>query len=353
MDLDRVEILLFDLHLALNPLRDPSLLRPELGWLLNQGAYDELYRGEAPPGATPRFEIQRVRREMGRNHFWKAYAAAGSFSGSAWEQVVPFRFVPRHQLFPLEAAGELGAAEPRVRRWILVWPFGWSSNVHLTLREPMSLSQLQTRVGLVMGGAAFHSHGAALTLSEVFERLSGDLRADLGADGKRINDYPVRRRHLVVAVTASRPPMPHFRDLSQSDRARILSLLLGEKVQAGAVPDLEKKLLITKLTGTASAVTSFNEGTFLALSGASQSGRKGERSFSCMAHNLETATLIGLMLAELLRAAEKNPLAGESNGALLGGARRILAELPQQYQNRLCLELWESHGSLKPYWNAA
>jgi hypothetical protein len=353
MSLEKVEVLLFDTHLALNPLGDPSLVRPELAWLVDQGAFDELYSGTEPPPSTACFDIQRVRREKRHNLFWRAYAAATSPVSSAWQKVMPFRFVPRRELLPLESSPAIGSAEPRVRSWVLVWPFGWSSNVHLTLKGPLTIMQLRERVNLILESQAFLEGTKPVSLVEVFQKLMATLKADLYRPGKQIGDYIHKPRHQIVAVTASEPPFPRFDDpkLAQSDWARIFAVVLNRQVNPAEVPALKGKLLISKYKDGSFAVTDFDRGSFLLLSGASRLGR-GERSFSCMSHNLETATLIGLIFSGFLQAAKKRQLADEGIDALVRGAQDVLTTLPTYYQNILYQELAEKHGSLKPYWTA-
>lgn len=355
MDIKKVEILLFDSHLALNPLSDPSLVRPECTWLVDQRTYNELYSGTEPPPSTAHFAIHRVRREKRHNLFWKAYEGIADSLSPSWDKVTPFRFVPRREFLSLESSPALGSAEPQIRSWIFVWPFGWSSSLHLTLQGPLTLIKLRQQMNLILETRVFQAGREPLSLVEVFQRLSNALRADLYGAGKLVGDYIHKPRHQVIAVTASDPPFPRYDDarLAHGDWARIFAVVLGSQVKPADVTRLKDELLIStnKKDGTF-AVTDFDRGSFLLLSGASRRG-KGERSSSCMTHNLETASLVGLMFSGFIQAVKARRISNERIDALVRGAQSVLMAIPTRYPNFVCQHIWQKHGSLKPYWAAA
>ena len=365
--LRRVEIFLFDLHSALRPFLNASLLQPAFGFLLDRKAYEATLQGQvaAPPAAH--FTVSPIVRQLKRNHFWKHFRqilpAGSTGDGILWSLQTPLRCVPRGM--KLEMQTNLAGVTARVRPVVLLWPAGWSSNLEITIQGDHTAQQLQDLVREILTGSPFLLDATSRKLSEVFARLSRDLKEDLYPKGAVIGDVIKVPRYIVVAITASADALPRYSDrfhpgtsgtlMTDADRVLIHGALLGRPVKHEEVL-LAKKgedFLETRFLGEDFAVTYFQHGSLLSLSHASTSQTKSPASLHCLTSNVRSCFLIAHALINLYddaKAYEKsNPLLAELRAA----AAASLRDLPTYYRNPLCRGFFLNHGRLKKFQEAA
>jgi hypothetical protein len=167
ISLQQVKVFLFDFHLSLPPLLDPSLLNPSFAFVADRAEYtDQLLKGS--PVESTGWTLRSLRRELRRNHFWKSYNSilvpgCPPASPRPWDLQVPFRAVPKGL-----DLGYSPKPEARLRAGLFVFPCGWSSNLELTLPGPRTFEDVRDIVQELLKGTPFLLTGKASSLSQVF-----------------------------------------------------------------------------------------------------------------------------------------------------------------------------------------
>jgi hypothetical protein len=359
-----VDVGLFDLHIWLNGIARPSLVRePVRAFLFAKDGYQQLHasgtwlRGD-------HFDIGAPWRHFHHNHFWSDYLRAVLTNDDVqdrWLLQVPFMCRPRDfGVGYVDAEGGAGKAV-QVKPTVWLWPFGWSVNLSFILRGPQSLEDVRDTVARLDGAPCLRIAGEAdpLTVTGVFAALTSRMRAELGG-GNDVSDTRKVDVSRVVSLTRfhdrercwtyTGEPGSVCGTLPFADRARLHAAFMGRDVTSAELADLEGRLLsdgtvvgrkftITPLRNAGFAITHLGRGTLLFLSEVDQ-GRP-ERREHCLAANVRATS----MVIEALYAVARTPLPTAARSAALNEVRNLatasLAELPDRYLNRFCQRMFE------------
>jgi hypothetical protein len=247
-----------------------------------------------------------------------------SSSPLAWERQLPFLLSPRHRdvTYRPPRPDLSQGCEP----YVLLWPFGWSSNLEISVRGPLSLDEVRALVGEVRAGSPFRVAGAEATLSEVFRHLSQAVQSDLHSQALRA-PLAVPRR-LVVATLWEGGVPPDDAGAGDPWSRGILFEPAGD--------EREKPFFGTRFRGTEFALTYPHLGLLLALSAGE---KRTPRSLRCMASNLHDLLVMVFALLHLYRARPGTLGRSPKVDELTAAARELLLALPDTYRNPVCRQL--------------
>jgi hypothetical protein len=329
--LRHLKLYAFDLHTCLPPLFDASAMRPELAFLLGRSGYNSAYQGGTELPGLPFFQLGPLsRRTFGKNHFWSNYRQIWfpgmpvASSALAWERQLPFLLSPRrreisyHPLRPDLSCG----CEP----YVLLWPFGWSSNLEISVHGSLSLDEVRTLTAEIRTGSPFHVAGKEATLSEAFRHLSQQVQSDLHAQAVRAPMAVARRLVIATLWEGGVPP-----DDSGAGGPWSRGILFDPKGE-----DREKPFFGTHFRGTEFALTYQHFGLLLALSAGE---KRTLRSLRCMASNLHDMLVIVFALLYLYRARPETVGQSPTVDELTAAAKPLLLALPETYRNPVCRQL--------------
>jgi hypothetical protein len=344
----RAEIRLFDLHLCLPPLLDPTLFTPDFAFLADRVAYMERFL-TLPELDRPHLVVRSLRRELRRSRFWDRYGSIlvpelAAAESQVWDLQVPLRVRPKglDLFYSPDPSARLGASA-------FLFPGGWSSQLVLSLPGPHTLDSLRAKVSDLLHGEPFRLASAPRRLSQIFAELAGRLREDM--HGGRVRTTPALARHVVIELL-SRGEVPTLvpsgaGSMSDADRARLHGALLGTVI---GIPELIARerahsFLCTPFSNGDFALTYFEHGTLLSLSNTVLHG-KNATSAECLAGNILACTLMAQFLATFLKAAQDFAASDIRIAALCRAAGSALRQLPKVYDNDFCHGLFENHGTL-------
>jgi hypothetical protein len=349
---EEVELLLFDLHLSLRPLAGGVPVQPTFGFLLDREAYAAAFA--AAPLDSDRFTVHALRRELKRNHFWRHYrniqppAAGPELAEKLWDLQIPFRCHPK--AFPLRYSPGQPGVGGRARVEVFLWPCGWSSNVEIVLRGPLTTAAVRQLLAGLGTASPFDLDGQPAKLSQVFARLTASLKQDLYGGPHGVGEKRKVDRYTVVALTRAASPLPPFDPdlMADADRADLLGVLLGKPVSIAELVHRESgKLLVTRLGASDFALTDLDRrATLLAVTGAAANGRS-RASLHCLAANVRTCALVSEALLLFAAEAGKPYAAGHGEvDVLREAAKATLGELPDVYDNSFSKGLFVARSGL-------
>jgi hypothetical protein len=355
-------ICFYDLHFAATPLRSPAVLAPTVTFLGKPAEYeqrqDTLWQLN-----TGRLFLRSFGTRHRWSHFWKGYQSLCTIVGKA----EPF---PRLHL-PLDAGlhnAWLSAVLPApfgtipVQLRLLLWPYGWSARLELTLSAATPLSDLAAISQKLREDAVFEaksSSGSTLlgpsTLSVVFRQVTSWLQADLFTG--LVGEQRKVSRHAVVALSGfakNAEPFsyntevdPEHHSLPTADRARLHSILLGRPVSLAEVLDRETsgRVAITGLTAKGFAVTDLNAGSLLVLHEAAPRAGKGKTVAKCLWRNTALMMTTTNALLAVNRDLRNKPPDWMDQSADWGV--EILRALPRFYESPVSRQLYAGHSELR------
>ena len=353
---------LFDLHVSLAPLRTSGLFKPEVGFL---GVPAEYEKRQAQAGQidTARFRLSPMGSGLQWSHFWKGFSTLCADEGTRE------RF-PRFHL-PIEARlrdGAITANLPApfgsvpVRTKLLVWPYGWSTRLELTLTSPVGLPALveassalrQEKVFEVRAGSGAAVLSAA-SLSSVLRQVTTWLQSDLFT--APVADLRQISRHAIIGLSHIDSPggpftygaevHPEFPQLPTADRARLHGILVGREVLFPELNrrELKKEFLVTPLSAKGFAITDFGYGSLLVLLEAAPRTGKDAAAARCLWQNTSAMLTTTNALLAVGRAVRTEARDWVDESAAWGF--RILRLLPEYYDNLMCRQVFEARRSLR------
>lgn len=356
-EVSRMSVSAFDTHLWLAPLCDPALVRPEVRDLADRDAL-RARRLSGAAWASPRFRLFTLTRELAqtKNNFWKVFAAAAGASAQPpapadiGEWLLPVRCRP----IALAPAFERpGAAAARAYVTVWLWPFGWSTQIDFRLGGRMSLADCRTVVGTLSAGGSrpFRLGAETLSLSELFQRVGGQISGDVVAPGAATPILTQINRRLAVTLTAAPgqalqrffaapnadPPVrPRWTDLERGEIASVLAgqpfgSLQAANAATGGGPFKPLSLPNRRCPEQSNLAIAHTElGVLMLLRHPPDIGwsRDGQR---CLASNVRASWLAQLALTGLVR--KVRGAAGSPAAALVQAATGALAGLKSYYSN--------------------
>jgi hypothetical protein len=353
MELNRVEILLFDLHLVPS-LPAKAALKAPFEFLADRTAYEQFQQGQAAVDSV-HWRVLPLRRHLKRGHFWSNYLAIDG-QRSCWRLQAPVRCKPRD----LGLAMQDPVRFSRVSSEVFLFPAGWSSNLVLTVSGKIRLQGLQALLSRLLTGSSFQlpaPDGAMQPrrLAEVWQELRRRLKNDLYLDAKS-PDLLVRPRHLVMGISAS-PPLPPYgpssagavTSLAQSDQADLHSALLGQTIDVAEMirrkNDQVKEHQFThvQMQRDDFALCYFQHGVLAALS---HTASRSVSSMRCLLSNIRDCSMMTYAWLALTDRWSELGASAETLD-LLASAQRVLKTMPDYYHGRFCRALYRNHGRLR------
>ncbi|MCP5058227.1 MAG: hypothetical protein GY937_16095 [bacterium] len=351
MNIGVLDVLLFDLHRAL-PLVGRDMLNADFRFVGHPDDYGMQF--EKPPFEAEGFLVRPLRRELKRNRFWQHFL--GSSRSGQWRSHIPFELIDQQKLEVQLDGRTLSALQPT----ILLWPWGWSSQLRFTLEPQTRIDDVRTqleRLGDRTQRPFVAPEGGGLSMGDLFAQLSKRLKQAIYVNSGTAPGSVIFHRRRVLSIYASnKGPAPYKkhswrpeRPLADADRAGLQSLLLGREVKLDEAVERENEraFLLTFLSGTDFAMTDFKRGSLLYLVDTGGGGGKSRSSLRCLTANVATCALVSEALAGLAGA---NPPQGVAiQDELLGSAESMLTELDLRYNNPFCRGLFRSHTKLQPF----
>lgn len=345
----RVHASIFDLHLWKSPLLDAQAMSTALAPLANPTG-----TGNAATGTDlPQLRAFPLSYQPDRHRFWRRYS---DFVDGAPKDI-------RHRLLPLRCRPkdfELtfvgGISKPvAVFATIWLWPFGWASSLEFSVRESLSLDDVQKVNQALRGKAAkpaFLLNKAPTTLPQVFDNLSQRILKDTPAQGSNARADLVVSKHIVLSLVPSKDTpqqrygaepatMPQWSD---ANRGRLHACLLGNDVSIAEVLKREREgaFMLTPLGGGSFGLTYFEEGTLLVW------GSSWRETGRCFARNVANVSLAALALQGFV---DRQPrLTGDSAAikALADAVTSLLADLRTGYRNSFSHRFLKLNAAVNP-----
>ncbi|MBV6522368.1 MAG: hypothetical protein MNPFHGCM_02516 [Gemmatimonadaceae bacterium] len=352
----------FDFHFAPAPLRAPRLFQPAVTFLGTPADYDGRH-SRTWQVDTSRFRLRPLRAAFQHSHFWKALSALCDREGS--NELNPRYHIPvEARLRDTVAFALLPSPFDRVkvRTWLLIWPYGWSTRLELTLPGPAGLSALVDASRMLHDDPVFdvqsESGAAILTsvlMTDVLRKVTAWIQADLFT-GMVPDKRPVSRKCVMSLsrfanqtepFTYNPDVHPELPGLPTADRARLHGVLLGRTVPNREVlqRETEGRFLLTPLRATGFALTDFGRGSLLVLQDAAPRVGTDTTAVRCLWRN--TAAMLTTMdaLLSVDRDARATPPDWLNTSA--DWAVRILGHLPTYYDNLICHRVLETHSATR------
>lgn len=353
MRLQSADFFIYDFHLAVRPLVEQGLLRPEFTFLSRPNAYHRKHeRREAI--RSENLQIQPLSRQLlrgprPRNYFWYYYSQAlvpGSPDQRRWHLQLPFICRPQESQLVLHL-DEPGSPIP-VTPSALLWSFGWSSALHFSVPGEWNLEELQHLTSSLHGDQRvravepFLLDGRPATLSRVFLRMSNGLK-DAVFTTREIGDIMSFSRRWVICIV---PTRPHSLEALPDDvLTSLCSALKGKQMSRREMQ--ARQFLITPLRFEGDfAVTDFKIGTVLFLDG-DQARQQAIASRLCLGSNIRDCSLATEALRLLSERARELTSPFSKVTALANSLSGILEQLPRRYMNPFCSHLFNQNALLR------
>jgi hypothetical protein len=352
-------ICVYDLHFTTSPLHAPALLQPAARILGAPDQYEKLH--EKPWNLDiGRLSLSSFDARYRWSHFWRGYQALCATEGSSEEYPrfhIPLDCTLRDITFAAILPPPFGRVSVQVR--LLLWPYGWSTRLELSLCGPAGLPALAEASRSLYQDQVIELHSAgavtAHTLSTMFRAVSEIVQDGLFT--KLIGEKRPVSRHSVVAMNpfiAPHDPFtykpdvdPEHPSLPTADRARLHSILLGRTVPLAEVIERDKSngIAVTGLHAAGFAVTDFNAGSLLVLHEPAARSGKATNAARCLWRN----TTAMLTTTSALTAANRG-LKGQSRDWMDQSAdwsARMLREIPKYYESPVCRQVYATHGGIR------
>jgi hypothetical protein len=355
-----VDIIAFDIHTAIKPLAFPQFLKPEFKFLADGRNYNQQYELWQAVG-TGEFAVHPVKkREFTRNHFWKHYAGM-SFGVELdfWGLQIPFVFEPKD--FDLQVNMDGLAFQVEVEPVIYLNSTGWSSNLKLKLTGQLNASEVQEFVGRLRGlnqsQLPFVVSGANQRLTSVFKALGWMVRKGIYDKPDTVGDVMTVSNQLIISLADATATPKYFNEewgltpfMDDDERAQVLGMLYGDKINAGAPAEVKRyqdSTLVTRFRDTNFSLTNYRKGTLLYMQEQGAKGLGKMESLSCLASNVRSCTMMTHFLLEFAQAAGK--ISGPSSmvEALQERAQSTLTLLPDFYHNAYSRNFYLHHDRIK------
>jgi hypothetical protein len=352
-----VVLFVFDMHVTPSPLQDDSLLRSPFRFLANPTGFRDAFATQTVIQGL-HFEVRPLsRRDRIRNRFWRAFLSVASQDGNpdVWQQQAPFfASSPTLELSPhVQTWLGLGVADVAVKGSVVLWAWGWSTQLEIRLRGDLDCPRLSAIVGSLRdpGVTPFVLRTGAVGVSSVFSHFAKLVRQELFEERAEPSITLAVARHFVISPLSFEDPspQPYRRGSSKSNsmpdaaRADLHSILQGRSVDLPELVALEEgsEFLLTQFgSGVDFALSYFNRGTLILMQGPGK--LRTLRKLYCLASNIRTCTMMAMGLTQLRVRAATFESPGRVTTDLQRGASHTLRELPRQYRNAFC-QNWLAH----------
>jgi hypothetical protein len=349
-----ISVSAFDVHLWPRPLTNRLALSAPMRVLCDPDAY-RAARIAGNKLELPGFWVFPLQRELAQpgNHFWQRYAIAAELSIPGFENdappdvrdwLLPLRCRPRQWPVEFTTAGTATIVTAHVTVWL--WPFGWASSIEFSFRPQPGLSVDDVRAVIASlqsssGLPSFRLSGQSQKLSALFRLLRDRVAANLAANAMPSGAVAKVLRRVVTAVVAPKGSvLPSYRvlgpsrsRLSDSERGRVLGMLMGRDVDASGAIGLEKgnNVHFTPLPGGSFAISKSDSGSLLFMRHPTDTGSRRDK-YRCFFANVRSCWIASAALGELVKFYNAND---QDLAKLVGAAKTVLGRLPQNYSTDL------------------
>jgi hypothetical protein len=328
--LPRFSIEVFDFHLLrrrfLESEQDPP---PRPKALAGPVAYGRAYwptptqEREAFDGFTQK----SIGSHFYTNVFWRHYRKIGleGKERSAWHRHLPLELEPKAKL---DYTGARSATARSLEATVLLWPYGWSSSLKVSVEGALTREQVEALVEEIRSGNPFRVDGKAKSLGQTLQHLARDVEKAIG----RSDAVESLSRSLTPALVWDKGADARSAQRSGWDPDWAYSRVLSRTSEQGKVR------ICTYLKDPDFAATLATRGTLLSLSCKEEGG---PAEVECAVNNmrlfLRSAHVLLLFSQWGMSEAGRSPELDE----LVRTAQRLLRELPTYYKNPLCRQILE------------
>jgi len=355
---DAIDISIFDFHLMIDPLTNPGSVNSNYAFLVDPAVYSQRYQsGTAVKSAA--FTLTPLRwRSLNYHHYWKYYQTIWPLNGSYdfWKLQMPLIGEIKQVELGLNTRSPNFTGE--VDSNIFVTGMGWSTNLDISLRGPMTPTDVSQFIARLSnkGASMFLVNGTPRILPEVFEYLGDLTHKELYP----LHVVPILRlKRFIVMTIASfngtlAPYQATARRIPAADRALFHSMLGGETVSFTEVIDRESGVsknpfLLTQFQSRPDfAITYFDYGTLLFMQQTAQNAFKEGRARSkmrCHSQNIRNYLLTTLGLYYFRRDSKNTAALNAKVSTMRTDALTTLQEIPKKYNNAFCQSF---HYNYKP-----
>jgi hypothetical protein len=353
------EIIGFDVHTAIKPLAFPQFVKLPFRFLVDQVQYGQQYESWQPI-ETDLFTIRPLKkRSFYNNYFWKHYASMSfGFNRDYWGLQIPFVLEPKN----LDLQTNLAGLNFQVAIEPLVYlnAMGWSANVKMRLSgAAISSTHLQEFVGRLRGFNSdtppFLIEGKGEKLTSVFKLLGERVKKTIYSSPDSVGDNIAIPSQLVISLGHSDAPAKYFKDwqidpvMQGNERAELLGILYGSKIQAHEVANYLKKTLVTRFRETNFSLTNYDQGSLVFMQENFKEPDTATESLNCLTSNIRSSTMMGLSLDAFGAAVSKIPKPPAVLTALQEQAKTTLTALPGAYNNGLYRNIHYHHPRLRKF----
>lgn len=328
--LNQLRIQVFDVHLHIPQVWDPTPLRPEMAFLVKRLDYARAYKRQGLP-SSPDYTLAPLGRELHVSRFWRHYRSLlptkpGFAAPLPWDSHLPFVFTWRRPSLGYKPAQ--AGLTARIGATALLWPYGWSSNLEIDLSGEIAQDQIAEIAEDVRSSTPFVLDGQPVNLAKTFIGLTGWLKKALYL--QPVQDAAPVKRRLVVSL--------HWEGEGKRegwDADWAVQAFPSPREAADA-----RESIRTRLKGADFAVTFFQLGSLVSLS---RRPDQSSSTLSCVSTNLRTFLGVAHTLLFLLDHGKHHTGVSPELDALLESGRDILNALPEGYRNPLCQQFLDHH----------
>jgi hypothetical protein len=345
----RVDIKVFDFHLALDPVVAPASLNPGVEFLSDSTKYNQQF--EAKPFTAGAFRVRPLRKKTRTyHHFWKYYTSAfGQFD--PWSMLVPFICEPTQH--KLEITAPRKGIRVFARPAIYLFSFGWSTVIEISLQgQAITVAELRDfmRDLRTSSGTPFLLDGVATGLSGALRKYGEELKKVVFKKGLGAADLRRIDRQFVVSlsqfdgdISYYKPQSSNDHPMEADDKAGFHQILLGNDIPAVKVvapeanPNVKADFLLTRLSGAGFAITYFDIGTLFFVQNKAKN-KVYETVMNCLGTNIMSCMMMLLSLQNFYDFPDTKKATAKSVLAeVRDSARERILELPQRYKNAVIM----------------
>ncbi len=347
----RIDIKVFDFHLALDPLVAPASLQAPVEFLSAPAKYNQQF--DAKPITAGAFRVRPLRKKTRTyHHFWKYYAGAfGQFD--PWAMLVPFVCEPT--TLRLEISNLRKGVRAFARPAIYLFPFGWATTIEMSLQgSKITAAELRDFMQTLRSAAdkPFSIDKKGIGLSGVFKRYGEEIKKAVFKKGLGATDLRRVDRQFVISLSQFDGDISYYRPRYDGDppmqaavKAAFHEILLGETVPPAKIvapetnPQAKSGFLYTRMAQAGFAITYFDVGTLFFVQNKAKD-KNFAQAMDCLGTNVMSCLMMLLALQNFYDFPDTKKAAAKSTVAQVReAARDRILELPQRYKNSV-LTTW-------------
>lgn len=360
----KVDIFIFDIHTAIDPLQVEGSVQKGMEFLVDEELYNKQHR-QRLVYETSYFKIRPLTYNSRKyNHFWNNYMSIWQERGvDFWKLQIPFICVPKETKLEVESIDD--TVQVTVKPIIYLNALGWSTNLTINLKGSITPTQLRTFIGKLRSKdkdvKVFKLDDKKYSLSEIYIHFTEKIREALYYPPGTKRDIANVHRHIVVSITSYSGPIYYYKSkwqgenrMTDVDQALLHSILHGRPIDIKEFAYLNRsnKYSVIQFNGPDLALSYFDIGTLVFLQ-KSATRNSNKMAMHCLASNIRSCSMISLLFMYFFSLAKKSDESQTSEAArkriydLLSYIKKNIKHLPDKYTNQFCRDLCDNHSDLK------